>query len=271
MAQAPVLDDALIAEYTTLFDTCRINSTKYDVVRSKAQQLVDSSGAYIGVAEKIGMPWWIIGLIHIMESNCNFKRHLHNGDPLTARTVRVPKGRPLSGAPPFSWEESAIDAMQYKGFDKIDVWNVPRMLYLLEGYNGWGYRMYHPDVKSPYLWSMSQHYVSGKYVDDGKWSRSAVSEQCGAAVIMKYMESEGMICISCFTPQASDASDTLLVSRYASSKPSYDEFVKAQHLQRWLNTFNGINLVVDGQPGPATSNAYKLVTGHYLPGDPREE
>lgn len=271
MAQAPVLDDALRKEYQNLFDTCSIKPSKISIVESKAQEIVEHAAGYMDVAEKIGMPWWIVGLIHMMESNCNFRTHLHNGDPLTARTVRVPKGRPLSGSPPFSWVESAVDAMQFKGFDKIDAWDVPQMLYLLEGYNGWGYRMYHSDVKSPYLWSMSQHYVSGKYVSDGKWSQSAVSEQCGAAVIMKRMSDNGMICISCLVDDLSDASDNLLISKYSSSSQSQSEIEKAKHLQRWLNTFDDIELVVDGHPGPATSNAYRLVTGHYLPGDPRGE
>lgn len=138
MAQAPVLDDALRKEYQNLFDTCSIKPSKISIVESKAQEIVEHAAGYMDVAEKIGMPWWIVGLIHMMESNCNFRTHLHNGDPLTARTVRVPKGRPLSGSPPFSWVESAVDAMQFKGFDKIDAWDVPQMLYLLEGYNGWG-------------------------------------------------------------------------------------------------------------------------------------
>jgi len=39
----------------------------------------------------------------------SFKLHLHNGDPLTARTVNVPKGRPKTGQPPFAWGISAKD------------------------------------------------------------------------------------------------------------------------------------------------------------------
>jgi hypothetical protein len=36
-----------------------------------------------------------------------------------------------------------------------------------------------------------------------------------------------------------------------------------------LNTYPGIFLKVDGITGPKTSDAYRRVTGLYLPGDPR--
>lgn len=271
MAQIPKLDEGLRNEYQSLFDTCIVKPSKVAMIDSKIQGIVDYSAGYLEVAAKLGMPWWIIALIHMMEANCNFRTHLHNGDPLTARTVRVPKGRPMSGSPPFSWNESAVDALCLKGLDKVTVWDLPQMLFKLEEYNGWGYRMYHQSVRSPYLWSMSNHYVSGKYVADGKWSSSVVSEQVGAAVMLKRMVDDGIICLSCFVSEVSDTSDKPLVSKYGSSKPTTSEIEKAKHLQRWLNTFDGINLTVDGWAGAATSDAYQLVTGHYLPGDSREK
>lgn len=44
---------------------------------------------------------------------------------------------------------------------------------------------------------------------------------------------------------------------------------RAEALQRWLNTFPGIFVKVDGIAGERTSDAYELVTGAYLPGDGR--
>ncbi len=43
----------------------------------------------------------------------------------------------------------------------------------------------------------------------------------------------------------------------------------AEELQCWLNTFPGIFVRVDGIPGNRTSEAYKTVSGSFLPGDPR--
>jgi len=63
----------------------------------------------------------------------------------------------------------------------------------MESYNGWGYRLYHPNVKSPYLWSYSNQYEKGKYVADATWDKDAVSAQCGGAVLLKRMEERGII------------------------------------------------------------------------------
>jgi peptidoglycan hydrolase-like protein with peptidoglycan-binding domain len=42
-------------------------------------------------------------------------------------------------------------------------------------------------------------------------------------------------------------------------------------LQAALNALPGVTLKVDGYAGPKTSDAYKRLTGHYLPGDPRDK
>jgi hypothetical protein len=128
-----------------------------------------------------------------MESSLNFNTHLHNGDPLTQRTTHVPVGRPAEGNPPFTWEESAVDSLKYQGLDKWADWTMPGVLYKLEEYNGWGYRLHHSDVLSPYLWSFSNNYTKGKYTADGSFSPDAVSQQCGAAVLLKILAEKGEI------------------------------------------------------------------------------
>jgi lysozyme family protein len=65
------------------------------------------------------------------------------------------------------------------------------MLYLLEAYNGFGYRP--RGVPTPYLWSFSNLYRSGKYVADGKFDRNAVSKQCGAAVMLRVLQERGQV------------------------------------------------------------------------------
>jgi lysozyme family protein len=142
---------------------------------------------YEAVAAKIGngIPWWFIGIIHVMEGGGKFTTHLHNGDPLSARTVNVPKGRPVKGQPPFTWEVSAEDAIRYMKYDKITDWSIASVLYLLEKYNGFGYMK--KGLLSPYLWSYTNHYTKGKYSSDGKYDPLLVSKQPGAAAIMKRM------------------------------------------------------------------------------------
>ncbi|BCR24825.1 hypothetical protein [Aquipseudomonas alcaligenes] len=41
-------------------------------------------------------------------------------------------------------------------------------------------------------------------------------------------------------------------------------------LQQWLNGFPSVFVKVNGIPEQRTSEAYRQVTGHYLPGDPRQ-
>lgn len=157
------------------------------VVEHKAGRIISNRDIYENIAHKFvnpGLKWWLVGLIHEMECSQNFRCHLHNGDPLTARTVHVPAGRPAFGEPPFTFEESAIDALKMQGADRITDWSIGNVLYFLEGYNGYGYDRFH-HINSPYLWSGSNHYVSGKYVSDGKYDANVVSQQIGIALLMK--------------------------------------------------------------------------------------
>jgi len=195
---------ALRSEYAQLWDTMTVSPGRIQTADNIATRLRSNRGRYEVVERATGVPWFVIAVIHNLESGGNFARHLHNGDPLTARTTHVPAGRPLAGAPPFTWEESAIDALRMKDFDKNHDWSAEKIAYLLEGYNGWGYRLYHASVLSPYLWSFSSHYTAGKYIADGKWSATAVSEQCGAMVLLKRLEHAGVITLGAPVPKPPD-------------------------------------------------------------------
>lgn len=261
------LTPALKNEYIELFNSCLINPTRFNDANTLVDTLYEHRDQYQGVAEKTGIPWGFIAVVHNMESSQNFTKHLHNGDPLSARTVHVPKNRPL-GQPPFTWDASAIDALGLRKLDARTDWSLPGTLYQLELFNGIGYRLYHPHVLTPYLWSFSNHYQSGKYVSDGTWSDSAKSAQCGAAVLLRCMAENGYID---FVDQPFPAAQAgpIIVNYSAIKLGNPDSVAKAENLQRWLNTFPGIFVKVDGRPGDRTSAAYFKVTGFYLPGDPR--
>lgn len=254
--------------YKILFNDCEIRPERSQEVESIVRKIVANRTSYDKVETTLGVPWFVVAVIHNMEASLNFTKHLHNGDPLTARTVQVPAGRPKAGNPPFTWEESAADALTLKGLSADTDWSLAGTLYRLEGYNGWGYRLFHPDVLSPYLWSYSNQYKCGKYVADGTWSDTAVSKQCGAAVILRRM-AEKLLFEFPDQPLPREDSEPLVVAH--SNRKSRDLAIvaRAEELQRWLNGFDGIFVKVDGIPGDGTSEAYKKVTGHYLPGDPR--
>lgn len=185
--------ESLAKEYTELFDSCVIRPERARLVAQAAARIVAHAAVYRDAAEAAGgaIPWYFIGIIHALESSFSFSTHLHNGDPLTARTVRVPEGHPRAGAPPFTWKESASDALRLKGFDRAAEWSLPRMLQRFEAYNGFGYR--NRGIHSPYLWSFSEHYTRGKFVRDRVFDPEAVSEQCGAAVLLKQLVLDGVV------------------------------------------------------------------------------
>jgi lysozyme family protein len=148
-----------------------------------ARRAMENRDRYHAVGGPLGIPWWFIAGIHLLESSYNFGTHLHNGDSLAARTFRVPANRPEQGAPPFTWEESATDALKREQFADLPDWSLARALYRWEAYNGFGYRS--RGVPTPYLWSLTSIYRKGKFVGDGVFSPTAVSKQCGAAALLK--------------------------------------------------------------------------------------
>ena len=174
-------------EYARLWASMEIRPSKAADIEATASKIISRKTRYKAVQDETGVPWFVVGVIHAMEGGCDFATHLHNGDSLARRTVQVPAGRPKAGTPPFSWKESACDALNMKSLGQIKDWSAERICYELERYNGWGYRTYHASVLSPYLWSGTNHYSRGKYIADGKWSSSAVSGQSGAMAILKRM------------------------------------------------------------------------------------
>jgi len=174
-------------EYGHLWQTCQVRPARMTEVDGLVDRMAEHKKRYRQAGKPNGVPWHIVAVIHMLEGSGSFTTHLHNGDPLTARTVHVPKGRPRQGSPPFTWEESASDALVSDGLSRWTDWSLSGALFVLERFNGFGYRKSTIDIPTPYLWSFSNHYSRGKFVQDGVFSATAVSKQCGAAVLLKRM------------------------------------------------------------------------------------
>lgn len=182
-------------EYDELFATSRVKPERIKQIDALIDKISSSKERYEHVADNVNrnMPWWFVAIIHCMECSLNFHCHLHNGDPLTARTSHVPAGRPLIGNPPYTWEESAIDALMLKQFNLEKNWIMANILYSLERYNGMGYRKH--KINTPYLWSFTNHYAKGKFTADGYYDENAVSLQAGAVAIIKQIAEKNLITI----------------------------------------------------------------------------
>lgn len=167
------------------------------------------------------VPWFIIGLQMLRESNLDFSCHLHNGDSLKRRTVNVPAGRlPPPHKPPFTWEESAIDALR---FDKVAQrgadWTVARCAWVLEGFNGFGPRM--RGRKSGYLWAGSNIYDGGKFVEDRKWDPNTFDQQIGTMTVLKVLVDMGAVKFGPPVTRAPNLGDTV------AAHPATTKIVKA--------------------------------------------
>jgi lysozyme family protein len=180
--------------YLKLFDTCTVkagNKAEVDWYMSKLTN-PKYRQRYETVANAVCVPWYFIGIVHALEASLNFEGHLHNGDPLSERTVQVPANRPKVWGPPSDWEASAKDALEYEGFTNQLDWSLANTLFRYEAYNGFRSREQH-DINTPYLWSFSNHYDGGKFVADNVWSDSAVSKQCGAGVLLRELVTRGLV------------------------------------------------------------------------------
>lgn len=183
----PTLDQ-LRAEYLRLYETCRIRPRHADTIAWYVNRIREGQARYEVLGRDLNIPWKFIAITHSLEASNDFTKHLHNGDPLSARTVRVPAGRLPGVNPPYSFTQSAHDAMKMKDYHRQTDWTIEAMLYRWEKYNGWGYRRPSIAIPTPYLWSFSEHYTKGKFVRDGVYDPNAVSGQAGAAVLLKAIE-----------------------------------------------------------------------------------
>lgn len=146
---------------------------------SVAQALVrdDAKPHYLNVSRTTGVPWFFVAVVHERESSQSWKASLAQGDPWNEVSRHVPAGR----GPFISWEEAAVDALvncpPFAARNKD--WSVGGLLTMLEQYNGLGYA--ERGVPSPYLWSGTNQYSSGKYIRDGVYSETAIDVQLGCA------------------------------------------------------------------------------------------
>lgn len=175
-----------------LWSTLTIKPAWLPAVDAMIDKLVRFREAYSQIAAHTGVPWFIVAVIDALEAGGGANRHLFNGDSLAHRTVNDPKGQPVVGAPPFTFFVSAVAALEHDGFTSWKDWSVSGTLFMLEAYNGWGYRKA-GRPPSPYLWSGSTAYSKGKFTSDHGYSSSAVSDQVGAALLLWRMVGRALI------------------------------------------------------------------------------
>jgi lysozyme family protein len=189
-----------------------------------ARRLVspDAKARYLSVSAKTGVPWALIAVIHERECSQDWALSLAQGDPWSRVSVHVPVGR----GPFKSWEEAAIDALvdcaPYAA--RNEDWDIGSALTKLEEYNGLGYAS--RNRPSPYIWSGTNQYTSGKYVRDGAYDPEVVDSQLGCAgLLLAMMALDPTIAFSDTTisppkPAAAPAQVSLDVAKPSVTHPS---------------------------------------------------
>jgi lysozyme family protein len=178
------------AENAKLWEIAKIKPSFLSQANAIADRIIKNKARYSLVESATGIPWFLIGCLHNMEGSGSFSTWLANGDPLTAPTVRVPKGLGKGMVFPLKWEDAAILSLRHERWKNIKT-DIPSFLMLSELYNGAGYA--NRGMVSPYLWSGTDQYVKGKYTADSKFDPEAVSKQVGVVTVLKALQAKGVI------------------------------------------------------------------------------
>jgi lysozyme family protein len=220
-----------------------------------AKVAVANKGRYLSIARQAGMPdiaWVFIAVSHYRESSQDFSKSLAQGDPWNQVSHNVPAGR----GPFKSFEDAAVDALvKCSPFAaRLKDWSIGGMLTNLERYNGIGYA--NKGIPSPYIWSGTDQYQSGKYVRDGVFDPNTVDQQLGCAgLILTMMQLDPSITFDGPAPQIQPRPIT----------PSKEPIRDGIWLQNSLNRLGASpKLELDGIVGPATRNAvraFQLASG----------
>ncbi|HAX87998.1 MAG TPA: hypothetical protein DCY91_17455 [Cyanobacteria bacterium UBA11370] len=189
--------NTLKPHYEQLFATCQLRKSWLDRIGAVAETIVTRRSLYDQVERQTNVPWWFIGILHYREANFG-EAHLHNGDPLNARTVHDPPGRPQAfpaNGQYYTFVESAVDAIRWKMLDRIPDRSLSAWLWSFEYWDGFGYAMH--GINSEYLWNGTNHFGSGnnrgKCLPNGLCDPNATSDQVGCGAILWYIYHKGML------------------------------------------------------------------------------
>jgi lysozyme family protein len=165
-------------QYAEQWNAMTIKANRVVEFYRYASHILGNKVRYQTIERLSGVPWELVGVLHLRESNLNWGTYLGNGQSLARKTTIVPKGR----GPFNSFEDGAVDALKIDGLTDVRDWRLEKMLFYAEAFNGGGYDSRR--LPSPYLWGGSSVQVAGKYVADGRFDPKAWDTQPGVAPVL---------------------------------------------------------------------------------------
>ncbi len=175
---------ALAPEYAALLAAMRIDPARDNELAERAAVLLKLADRHrdewAEVTARTGVPrlWGIASFER--ESSSDYSRSPAQGDRWDRISIHVPKGL----GPYADWGDSCVAAYCIDKLNEVGAsnWTWTRACYEGELYNGFGPRAHRRHTG--YLWSWTNIYTSGKYVEDGKWDPDVRDQQCGMVPMM---------------------------------------------------------------------------------------
>lgn len=182
-------------DYLKMWNEALVDTSRKAEIDSISSLCLGYWPLYEAVKAQCGVPEYITACLDYREESFDHTCYLANGDPLfnsdgvPMKTYHVPKGL----GPAKSWVEGAVLSLGDAGLVKhvAKAWSsIADVLFHLEAYNGLGYE--HHGRISPYLWSGTSLYKSGKYVSDGVYDNNFVDKQLGCVPILRALQFKGI-------------------------------------------------------------------------------
>jgi lysozyme family protein len=169
------------SRYKADFDNSKINNPEGAL--KAAQDIAKNLSKYNAISKATGVPTYIIGIIHYRESGLNFSKRLADGNNL-------PTGE--------TFDSAAINALNIPVGDGAPMKNrnyndIATTLEALEAWNGFGYTRENINNPSPYIWSGTDRYITGKFTSDGNYDPNTKDAQIGAAAIIKEFQNNSKL------------------------------------------------------------------------------
>lgn len=175
-------------DYALRWRTMIVRPDRMAAADAIARRMAAREARYRAVTDPMGVPWYWLAAIHELEHSGRFTTSMTVVDP-----IDVPLGETIPDATisDAQWDDTARSLLRSRGLTDWHDWSVAGSAYQWERFSGFGYRSH--DIPTPYLWSFSNQYTTGKFIRAGVFSPTTTSQQAGALVLLRRLIDLGAV------------------------------------------------------------------------------